>query len=451
MRIIDDGKKAVAELWGYDCDESADYRLIRYHVFKHCDKGLLLLNTVTGTLVLLDENEECLLNRLPCAYSNDMVPLIKARLLVPVEFDDARSVEQLRKICKKVFNDSSIRGYSILPTSACNARCFYCYESNVPHRTMTPEIADKTISYIIEHCGSKKQVGLNWFGGEPTLGEAIIDQICDGLLKKGIQFRSSMISNGYLFTKDMVQKAKTKWNLKNIQITLDGTEKIYNQTKAYIYKEGSPYKRVLNNIHLLLDHDVRVSVRMNLGFHNAHDLETLVDELTTLFSGKHNFYAYVHELFEDSGFEPVHHSESERRELVKLKLLLNERIRAGGCNNGGIFRRKNQLPSLKLSFCMATDPSSIQINPLGQFAKCDHQVFTKNIGNLDQGHDFSSEEAKFWLNAEYRDSCKVCPLFPCCGQITVCKATVPCLEDEIIQNLIDTREQMQCIYKTKPI
>ena len=43
-----------------------------------------------------------------------------------------------------------------------------------------------------------------------------------------------MISNGYLFSEEIIDRAARLWELRNVQITLDGTEKVYNETKAYI-------------------------------------------------------------------------------------------------------------------------------------------------------------------------------------------------------------------------
>ena len=68
-----------------------------------------------------------------------------------------------------------------------------------------------------------------------------------------------MISNGYLFNDDTIKEAKEEWQLTKVQITLDGTEQIYNRCKAYIYKDVNAYRRVIGNIHLLQDADIHVN------------------------------------------------------------------------------------------------------------------------------------------------------------------------------------------------
>ena len=427
MKIIKEGRQDIIKIWGRASLKDTEYRLIRYHIRTDCEDGTLMLNTVTGELVLLDPEEAKMLEALPMAGTPELQELIAKRFLVPKDYDELKAVDQLRKLMRKLLRTPSITGYSILPTTACNARCFYCYESDMPHYTMTEEIANRSADYIADHCGSENKVSLNWFGGEPTVGEKRIDQICDRLTEKGISFTSSMISNGYLFTPEMVSKAKAKWKLRNIQITLDGTEEIYNRTKAYVNVEGSPYQRVIRNIGLLLDADIRVSVRMNLDFHNAEDLSNLVKELAAYFGKKEKFSAYVHELFEDQGFTPVRHDEGARNTLIKMVDALNATIEEAGCVASGSFRTQYTIPSLKAPYCMADNLSTLQINPLGQLGKCEHMLFTELVGDLEHGHDYTTPEVKCWTEPEYKEGCKTCVLYPFCGVLKRCETTDVCL------------------------
>lgn len=437
MRVIAEGKKAIVKLWGSSSPkEDTSYRLMRYLIREDCEDGTLLLNTVNGELVLLNREEVEILDALPMPYKSGMEELIARHFLVTEGFDDVKSVDQIRTVLKKLQTTSAITGYTIIPTSYCNARCFYCYESNDPHYSMTPETAEKVVDYIIAHCGSRKKVSLHWFGGEPTLGEKRIDQICDRLTEEGIEFHSSMISNGYLFSQEMAQKAREKWHLHTIQITLDGTEAVYNRTKAYVNVQDSPFRRVMDNIAFLLDEKVRVSVRMNLGFHNTDDLKELIQELAERFSGRKNFTAYVHELFEDQGFSPVCHSLAERFQLEEIKSVLNGLIKEKGCICTDSLRNDGSLPAMKVFYCMSDTAASLQINPLGQFGKCEHFLFGKLIGDLDQGLDFNSPLVEYWLHPSYAEICKGCSLYPYCGVIDTCENKDYCFSDQILENRI---------------
>ena len=69
---------------------------------------------------------------------------------------------------------------------------------------MTPETADEVVEFIKKHHGGKK-IAIDWFGGEPLVGARIIKRICEKLKTEGIDFKSDMVTNGYLFTEEMIR------------------------------------------------------------------------------------------------------------------------------------------------------------------------------------------------------------------------------------------------------
>jgi radical SAM protein with 4Fe4S-binding SPASM domain len=174
---------------------------------------------------------------------------------------------------------------------------------------------------------------------------------------------------------------------------------------------------------------------MNLGFHNADDLKSLIDELADRFTKKKGFRAYVHELFEDQGFTPLIHSEAEKNELSKIKNSLNAYIREKGCRNA---EDSQKLPALKTFYCMADTPTSLLINPLGQLGKCEHALYTDMVGDVENGYDFNSPTAKHWLNPKYVEECEMCELYPYCGQIEACETRSVCFSDIIREGNIDS-------------
>ena len=76
------------------------------------------------------------------------------------------------KICSeisKLLTEKGIENYTILTTTNCNARCFYCYESNLPHINMEETTAKRLVEYMIENKESNT-LRRHWFGGEPLVG-----------------------------------------------------------------------------------------------------------------------------------------------------------------------------------------------------------------------------------------------------------------------------------------
>ena len=111
--------------------------------------------------------------------------------------------EKLRKPIDDVYLDHP-QSFTILTTTKCNARCFYCYEMKSKNKHhMTPETALKAANYIASVAPKGKTINLNWFGGEPLFNMKAIDIITQRIRDLGVNFMTSFTTNGYLFDKDL--------------------------------------------------------------------------------------------------------------------------------------------------------------------------------------------------------------------------------------------------------
>lgn len=314
-------------------------RWMTYVLAQPVEGGVLVFHTLTRALLLLTPEEYAAPDNLP--------ELRSSWFRVPQEMDDMKYADQVRFIRRTMQKEPEhTTTYTIFTTTDCNARCFYCYEMGRSRIPMSNETAHKAAAYIAAHCGGEK-VHLHWFGGEPLFNKQVIDIICTDLTEKGIVYESMMISNGYLFDGATVEQAVSHWKLKSVQITLDGTEEIYNRSKAFIYKDGkSPYQVVLANIQRLLDAGVSVHIRLNMDEHNADNLMELADELHERFRGKGKFSVYSHTLFEFAGSKTHIRAQEERRQLYQKQQRL--RKKTGRLRNRSIvlFAPKTAYPAM---------------------------------------------------------------------------------------------------------
>ena len=244
--------------------DGQQYRLMTYVLQQPVADGLLLYNTLTCSLVLLTPDEAVDLTA--------QGELIDHWFLVPQAHDDRKLCQQVRQMVALLTPvPKVVTSYTILPTTGCNARCFYCYEQGTKPVTMTAETASRVVRYIVAHRGDE-EVTLRWFGGEPLVNNKVIDQICTELSQQGVPFHSEMTTNGYLFDADMVQRAKNLWQLQKVQITLDGTAQTYNRVKAYVYHGVNAFERVLENIGLLTAAGIHAHIRLNVDKHNIGEM-----------------------------------------------------------------------------------------------------------------------------------------------------------------------------------
>jgi radical SAM protein with 4Fe4S-binding SPASM domain len=383
----------------------------------------------------------------PCDYAEF---LLQNWFIVPENFQEDIILKTIRQRAAIPITDTYLdhpSHFTILTTSACNARCFYCYEQGLKSKVhMKPEMAEKIASYIIHNADRRDEVELDWFGGEPTFNSEAIDIISNRVAAAGINFRGSMISNGYLFDDDMVLKAKYEWRLVGIQITLDGTEEIYNKTKAYIYKDcESPFKRVIGNIHKLSEAGIEVSIRMNCDKHNFDNLIELVDFLKEEFKESSNIHMYVWPVFEE-GFT---RTEEERKTLWDNLSKIDEHIYefTSSTSHGLMF-------DVKSLHCMIDSNNSICIFPKGEIGICEHYLDSKFVSHIDNPTEKNWDVIREWRQYVKQEGiCDDCPLQPLCLRVEGCPDEHTCDEYQkefwINHYKRDMRKRWQ-IYKENP-
>lgn len=413
MKILHQGYRDYLKFFSTsERAENLIYVPSRFLLSWQTESGILLCNTLTGELALLSAEEKEWMDSLPAAAVPDAMDLIRGRFAVSEGCDEAKTVEQIRALLiRRQAAKKTFTSYNVLPTTFCNARCFYCYESGIRHVQMPKDTAEQLVQFIAEHYDGR-QVFLDWFGGEPLLGLDRIDQICTRLQEMGINYHSKMTSNAYLFDEAVVRRAKELWKLQFVQITLDGTEQVYNQTKAYTGVTDNPYQRVLRNIGLLTEAEIRVTIRLNLDRHNDENLMKLANELSERFRDRKYLTVYVRTLITGEGFEPLHHEEGDTEYLAGQIIKIQEKLE----QNGWPQYRADHLPSLKIASCMADNPGAVQCAPDGILSKCEDQIYGHTVGTLEDGIT-DLEEVSYWRQRRSFDGCGTCPLYPSCDRL----------------------------------
>lgn len=394
-------------------EEGVQYRYHRYILFASGDEGeILLYNVLTHELVQLEDGDNI--------FSQHFFDNL---WLVPNEFsDESLAVSIKMKLWGTRRKGWAPMGYTILTTTKCNARCFYCYERTIKKKNMTLKVAKDVGEYIVKNYlkyGAKKNGGavpLSWFGGEPLYNQKVIDVITGILKKNNVPYASSMISNSYLFDEDTVRKAKADWNLKSVQVTIDGTEKYYNKAKNFIYKDDpNPFETLMRNIDYLTRYGIRTTVRVNVGYYNHKDIKDLIKVLHDRFGGRSQFSVYAHTLFESGGITDINTEERERvviEEMEKIEDLLVEYKLQGP---KGVSR------NIKSTHCMADNGQHAVIQCNGDITLCEHYVDSQKFASIYSDEKNVEIYNKFHEHSEPLPQCYMCPMFPECSALKMCE------------------------------
>ena len=424
----------------YDILEEQSYCDCSFRKSSFCyeievEGGYLFYNTLTKELLFIDENDD-----------KDYVKreLFKKWYYVPSEFDELKFVDDIRDVLNFTqCQAKGFEGYIILPTTDCNARCFYCFEAKSKKITMSDDIANKVVEYIDRsRCKESKELSITWFGGEPLYNQNAIDIICAGLKDKGIGYNGFMISNAYLFDKLIIEKAKELWHLYKVQITLDGTEKIYNKVKAYKNKDKNAFERVLKNIDILLDSKIHVSVRLNIDAYNMKDVKQLINELAYRYKGKKGLSVYSHTLFEDDYRCNLKRTNERRKEICDFQRELETDIVSLGLNSTPYTVKKKFMNRL----CMADSPNSIVVLPDGHLTKCEGCIDGDYVGHIDNEKLDEDMLAYYGAHCEKLEECKTCLLYPECIRLKVCHESSTCHKEFRDKKILDMKDSIVNLY-----
>ena len=394
------------------------YRRSIYIAETDCPDGRLLYHTLSGALLLLDSTETGEWDRNP----NLRKVLVERWFLVPDSEDEWKRCEQVRYVAGLLQNEKSfINRYIVFTTTDCNARCYYCFEHGQRRFSMTEQTARDVADYMLLHAQGER-IRIRWFGGEPLLNVKAIDIISEALQRQGVEYASTMVTNGYLLDASLLEKANRLWHLRQTFITIDGTEEQYNRTKAYVYREGSAYRRVLVNIDRALDAGIAVTVNLNLDAQNAQMQFALADALGQRYGGRSNFAARAGLLIAYGNGSYIHAFDGTAHAWDTLQAL-NEHLERLG------IRQKRSLPTgLKRNGCMADNMHSMTVLPDGRLGKCEHFGDREQVGSIYDGVDEPNVAA--WKERKpVEEACKTCVCYPECMPLKKCNAfTNPCSE-----------------------
>jgi len=417
MIILEHPMERVLAIIGFQKrKENTKYRLLKYCLVNdEGEEGKVIFNGLTKSAIHLSNLEWENLGNLDYDF------LYHSYTLVPEDFNDsevAGKYKSFEKSQQEVFSVHP-RNFTILPTTGCNARCFYCYELGCKTKVMSLDMASKVASYIISNCDRSGPIKIHWFGGEPTVNIKAIDHISRELEKAGIDFFSDITSNGYLLNYENSKKAKELWKLRSAQITLDGTDETYNKTKAYVYKDDpNPFATVIENIRCLLSLDIIVNIRLNIDKHNVENIRDLILFLHKKFGNISNLKIYSMPLFECA--KEVKRTDEERKEVYSKTIEINKFLWELGYFSKTFNRG---LPNI---MCAADDGHSVMILPDGNIGLCEHHTDDEYIATVDKPvYDF--EKILAWKEQSPElDICKDCYFWPTCIKLKNCEEQHGC-------------------------
>lgn len=140
----------------------------------------------------------------------------------------------------------------------CNLRCKYCFAATgdfgVGRSLMSSDVGKKAIDFLIKGSGGRKNLEIDFFGGEPLMNFGVVKEIIDYARSKekeyNKKFKFTLTTNALLLNDE--NKKYINENIHNLVLSLDGREQTNDRMRYRVDGTGS-YKDILPKIKEVAD------------------------------------------------------------------------------------------------------------------------------------------------------------------------------------------------------
>jgi uncharacterized protein len=238
--------------------------------------GVFLMNTFSDAQAVVPPEVLGLLDRLDAA-KDDLAAA--DRVLTSLSADEREALHELtengfvvaardaeRRAVEAYFRDvrqsTDTLRVTVLTTLQCNFACDYCYQGdhgdwNTFAEKMSPETAARVGDWIEARLDEVRpnKLSLMFFGGEPLLNVPVMYYLADrasiASRQRGIPMTISVVTNGLLLTREIVQRLLSFAPL-SLKVTLDGDRDTHNRMRPLRGGQGT-FDKIVRNVGQVAD------------------------------------------------------------------------------------------------------------------------------------------------------------------------------------------------------
>lgn len=230
------------------------------HQYKLNDVNIVM-DIISGSIHVVDDVTYDLIQDYESSNKEDLIAKLSLSYDLPKEeisdiYDDVTELKNAGKLFNKdTYEEMAgdlkektsgvIKALCLHIAHTCNLNCSYCFASQGKYHgdraLMSLEVGKRAIDFLVENSGSRHNLEVDFFGGEPLMNFQVVKDIV--AYARSIEkehnknFRFTLTTNGVLVDDDVIDFANRECS--NVVLSLDGRKEIHDKYRVDLAGNGS--------------------------------------------------------------------------------------------------------------------------------------------------------------------------------------------------------------------
>ena len=284
----------------------------------------------------------------------------------------------------------------VLPTEACNFRCFYCYEDFKLARMKEPVV--RGLERLLEaRAPSLERLSISWFGGEPLLARDLVVRVLERvealrLEHPRLALASDITTNAWHADRPLFKRL-LGLGVRSWQISFDGPREVHDRRRR-LAGGGGTFDRIWENVRAMcaVEGEFDVRLRVHVDRENRGEVPRFLEQCERAFAGDGRFRVFLRPLSRLGGPNDA-----------SIAILADEEADALACARADARERGLAVlvPELEEAICHAAWGNSFVVRADGRISKCTVALAhpANDIGRLheDGTLEIDAPKARPWL------------------------------------------------------
>lgn len=193
---------------------------------------------------LLDEMPQVVADTLASRYSEQELKDAYDEILALYKEDVLFSSDDYEKFADMMVS-APIKSMCLHVAHDCNLRCKYCFASTGDfgegRKLLDADTGRKAIDFLLKHSKGRRNLELDFFGGEPLMNMPVIKEVVSYARSKEAEynkkFRFTVTTNGVLLNDEITDYLNKE--IYNIVLSIDGRKEVNDRMRPGINGKGS--------------------------------------------------------------------------------------------------------------------------------------------------------------------------------------------------------------------